>query len=221
MSVDEFDPDSGRLAELRGYLEALVVDLGRVAARDRWGRALLILGWIHLGFFGLCQWLYEPTVQRDYRIVGLWVLEVATVVGFLRLALGQGWWRASPLAGVVVRVWATFFILAFNVATINNLTGWDLDWFKLAWATLSTFGFATMAWLVRPRFLIPAVQMSFTGLLMARNPAWMYLIYGVSWWAALQGIGLDLERRGTRDRARFRGEPGRKATTSVGVRSGF
>lgn len=191
---DENDPT----LDLQAYQSALVADLDRVCARDRWGRALMILGWIHLAFFGVCQALYRPSVHGDLRHVVLWVLEVATLVGVLRLALGRGWYRATPLAGVIVRVWGTFLILAFNLATFNSLTGWDLNWFKLGWATLSTFGFATMAWLVTPRFLIPAVQMWLTGLLMVRDPGRIYLIYGVSWWLALQGIGLTLERRRAR-----------------------
>ena len=187
--------DHDDLPNLHRYQDALIADLTRIAARDRWGRALILMGWIHLAFFGLCQLIYDPNVHGDPRHVILWVLEVATVVGMLRALLGPGWMRATPLGGVIVRVWGTFFILAFNLATINSLTGWDLNWFKLAWATLSTFGFATMAWLVNPWFLVPAVQMYVTGLLMVRFPALIYLIYGASWWAALQGIGLILERR--------------------------
>ena len=193
------DPDYQRPDDLRDNLDALILDLGRVVARDRWGRALMILGWVHLGFFGVCQALHDPSIEVDLRIVLLWVLEVATIAGVLRMILGRRWMRATPLATVVVRVWITFFILAFNVATINNLTGWDLDWFKYAWATLSTFGFATMAWVIHPWFLVPAVQMYVTDLLMVRHPTWIYAIYGASWWAALQGIGLTLESRRARD----------------------
>jgi hypothetical protein len=97
---------------------------------------------------------------------------------------------------VVVRVWATYLILAFNAATMNSLMGWSADWFKPSWATLATFGFATMAWLFGLRFLIPAVQMYFTGLLMVQFPHYQYLIFGLSWWLALQAIGLVLRRPG-------------------------
>ena len=37
--------------------------------------------------------------------------------------------------------------------------------------------------------------MYFTGLSMVAFPEWQYLIYGVSWWATFQGIGLTLESR--------------------------
>ncbi len=183
------------LPDLKFCQAALVADLARVAVRDRWGRALMLVGGLHLVYFGVCQAIYVPIARSDPRYVVLWFLEVATVIGVLRLALGVRWFRATPMAGVVARIWGTFFVLALNLATYNSLTGWTLDWFKLGWATLSTFGFATMAWLLTPRFLVNAVQMWLTGLLIIQYPHWSYLIYGVSWCLALQGIGLTLERR--------------------------
>ena len=55
-----------------------------------------------------------------------------------------------------------------------------------------------MAWLLSLWFLVPAFQMYFTGLLIASHPELSYLIHGISWWAALQGIGWVLERRRAR-----------------------
>ena len=52
-----------------------------------------------------------------------------------------------------------------------------------------------MAWIFHLQFLIPAVQMSLTALLITRNPAYAYAIYGVSWCVALHAVGLSLERR--------------------------
>src|SRR5262249_40823817 len=88
---------------------------------------------------------------------------------------------------VIARLWVTFLILSFNVATLNALTGWESLWFKASWGTLSTFLFATLAWLFTLKFLIPAVMMYFTALLMARYPEWNNLFYGLSWCAALLG----------------------------------
>lgn len=183
--------------DLTGWRSALAADLGSLARRGRWGLALMAVGWVHLAFFLACQHFHDPKVWDDKRHLALWALELATALGIFRARIGRGWFRASPGVGLVVRIWATFLILSFNVAVMNSLTGWSMDWFKPVWATLSTFGFATMAWLFGARFLLPAVQMSFTGLLMIRFPAWNYLIYGVSWWAALQGIGLSIHRRNT------------------------
>ena len=70
----------------------------------------------------------------------------------------------------MARVWITFLILAFSSASLNSLVGFETDWFKATWATLATFGFATMAWIFHLGFLIPAVQMSLTALLIARHP---------------------------------------------------
>lgn len=101
----------------------------------------------------------------------------------------------------MVRVWITFLILAFSTATMNKLVGFETDWFKAIWATLSTFGFATMAWIFHLKFLIPAVQMSLTAMLIARYPDYAYGIYGISWWIALNTVGLALERRRSLDEA--------------------
>ena len=93
-------------------------------------------------------------------------------------------------------------MLAFNSASLNSLTGWTVDWFKLTWMTLGSFGFAIMAWVVSPWFLVVAVQMYGTGMLMYRFPEWAYILHGVSWCLALQGIGLVLERMRTPVRKR-------------------
>ena len=177
---------------------ALRADFARVVDRDRWGLGLIMIGWIHLAFSLTYQSLYAHGLRRASIFLPLWALEVAVVTYSMRRVAGRGWHRSTPLAGVVVRVWATFLILSMSVATLNGLTGWALDWFKAVWCTLGSFGFATMAWLLSLWFLVPAFQMYFTGLLIASHPELSYLIHGISWWAALQGIGWVLERRRAR-----------------------
>jgi hypothetical protein len=187
-----------------GWKAALVADLERVALRDRWGLALMAVGWVHLGFFLVCQALYSAGDRRSLHFLSLWALEFAANLYAIRRVAGPGWHRSTPLAGVLVRVWATFLILSFNVASLNTLTGFQVDWFKPVWGTLSTFGFATTAYLVNVRYFVPAVLMYFTGLIMVELPDWNYLIYGLSWWATFQGIGAILERRRARQHAAMR-----------------
>ena len=183
---------------LDAWKRRLVADLERVALRGRWGRALMVVGWVHLAFFLALQALYSLGKFHDIYYLSLWALELAVNLWVLGRLAGRGWSRSTPLAPILTRVWATFLILSFNVATLNTLTGWALDWFKPVWAVLSTFGFATTAYLVNPWFFVPAVQMYFTGLLMVQFPGLNYAIYGLSWWAALQGIGGILEHRRSR-----------------------
>jgi hypothetical protein len=181
-----------------GWKSGLVADLERVALRGRWGLALLAIGWSHLGFFVVCQVLFSRGDRSSTHFLGLWAGEFAVNLWVLRRIAGRGWHRSTPLAGVLARVWATFLILSFNVASLNTLTGFALDWFKPVWATLSTFGFATTAYLVNPWYFVPAVQMYFTGLLMVRYPGYNYVMYGASWLVALEAIGWILERRRAR-----------------------
>jgi hypothetical protein len=186
--------------DLRAWKAAAVADLDRVAARHRWGLALIAVGWIHLAAFLLCESMYARGILRESYYLAVWALEFAAALGAIRAIAGPGWHRSTPLAGVIAKVWATFLILSFNLASLNTLSGFEHDWFKPPLATLSTFGFMTMAYLVHRGFFIPAVHMYFTGLIMVGQTAHAYLIYAVSWWAALQGIGLVLECRRLRNR---------------------
>lgn len=197
---------------LSAWKSHLVADLERVALQSRWGLALMAIGWIHLAVFLVCQALYPLKELPHVYFVALWALELVANLLALRLVVGRGWIRSTPLIGVLARVWATFLILSFNVASLNTLTGWGFDWFKPVWSTLSTFGFATTAYLVNVWFFVPAVQMYFTGLLMVANPRWQYAIYGISWWLALHVIGLTIESWRAR---RLRLERGVRETSVV------
>jgi hypothetical protein len=193
-------PATPRDPAAAGWRAAFLDELRRTAARDRWGLALIVAGWVHLGAFLACQAIYVPGVNRDGRHLAFWVADLVATLAVFRLVCGKGWYRASPAAGLLVRVWGTFFILAFNLVMANVLTGWAIHWYRLVWPTVSTFGFATTAWLVSPWFLVPAVQMYLTGMLMIWVTHWNYAIYGVSWWAALQVIGWVVMRRCGRGR---------------------
>lgn len=175
---------------LRAELDHAVVQGG-----GRWSRTLMAVAWIHLCTFLACQFLHDPLVERDVRHLVLWIVELVVVIMTMRRIAGLGWFWSSPAINVIARLWVTFLILSFNVATLNALTGWESLWFKASWGTLSTFLFAALAWLFTPKFLIPAVQMYFTALLMVRFPDWNNLIYGVSWWLALLGTALTVRNR--------------------------
>lgn len=173
----------------------LAEDMRRALAERPWSRVMFGMAWIHLGFFLLCQWMYSrPHAQGDMRFPALWCLEAVALVAIMRWVGGKGWWKRSPAQGLVLRLWITMMILSFNLATLNSLSGWSMDWFKLAWGTLATFLFASLAWLFTARFLILAVQMYFTGLLMVEFPDANYLIFGLSWWLALHVMGWVLWR---------------------------
>jgi len=195
---------------------ALRAEAAEAAARRRWGLALATAGWSHLAWFLACQAIVDPARKSNPLHLALWLGDLGCLLLICRLACGPGWWREGPATTLVVRLWGTFLILCFNVMTLNALTGWDHNWFKPVWATLSTFGFATTAWLFSTRLILPAVQMYATALLMVALPGWSYLIYGVSWFLALQGLGAMLPRR--RDApaaARHVEGPGRNGATAV------
>jgi hypothetical protein len=173
---------------------ALHAEFRAVGIRRPWGRALIAIGWLHLVFFLGCQAIYTWGHRSLRLTLSLWALELATVLVAMRRVVGRNWLRESPAVTLVFRIWVTYLILSFNLSSLNHLMGWTLDWFKPAWCTLASFGFATLAWLFGARFLVWAVQMYFTGLLMVQFPAWNYVINGLSWLVILQALGLSLER---------------------------
>jgi len=191
MAVATSDPEGTDLSTIQQELQA---DFGRVAQRDGWARALMVIGWLHLAFFGANQWVAWK-LEASWLHVLFWFAEVGVLVVALRQLIGPGWWRSTPLAGTLTRVWITFLIIAFNVATMNALMGLDPRWYQPVWTSLSTFGFATTAWICNLWFLVPAVGMYFVGQAIVQWPSYAFLIYGLAWWATLQGTGLVLVRK--------------------------
>jgi hypothetical protein len=181
-------------SQLRAWRASLVSELNSATARGRWSTALMGIAWIHLFCFLGCQALYDPAVITDFRHPLLWSVELAAVMALLRIVLGRAWMRSSHAVNLVAKLWISFLIVSFNAVSLNSFTGFAFSWYKPVWATLSTFLFATLAWLFSPLFFIQAVQMWLTGLLMISFPTLNYLIYGVSWWLALMSMALSLRR---------------------------
>jgi hypothetical protein len=177
-------------AALKAELDRSIVHGGR-----RWSRALMAVAWIHLLAFAVCHLLHSPRIDSDPRHILVWFIELVTIFVVMRAIAGRGWFWSPPAVHLIGRMWLTLLILSFSLSTLNATIGWETLWFKAAWGTLSSFFFAVLAWLFTPRFLILAVQMYFTALLMARFMDWNNLIYGVSWWLALMGIAWTIRRR--------------------------
>lgn len=172
-------------------------DMNREMSDPRWPRALVGVATVHMAAFAVCQWLAEPVSRRDLRYLAIWFVELVAVFGVMRLLAGRHWIRRNAAVSLAAKLWTTFLILSFNVVSLNSLVGIEHPWFKAVWCTLSTFLFASLAWLFSPLFFIPAVQMWATGLLMATFDPYAYAIYGVSWFAALVGIAAHIRRTQT------------------------
>jgi hypothetical protein len=155
----------------------------------------MAIGWVHMVFFTACQAVYFWGQKSEILTLLLWALELFAVFVAMRKVAGKDWIRESPGVALIVRIWITYLILSFNVSSLNHLTGYTVDWFKPAWCTLASFGFAMLAWLFGLRFLIWAVQMYFTGLLMVQFRHWNYVINALSWFIILNAIGWSLERQ--------------------------
>ncbi len=181
-----------------------VTDLLALARRRRWGLSLALVGWLHLLAFSLCYYL---TIVRDYHepagYLSVWGAELLGVGLIFRLCGGR---RPAddpplPLERFVFRVWVSYFLLAFNLCTMNGLRGHKMFEFFPAMASLASFGFLAMTFAVSRRFF-PAVLMLFaSGLLMAASLMHAYLVFALAWWLVLNGIGLRLRLRHTGEEA--------------------
>jgi hypothetical protein len=168
--------------------------LARLARERRWGRSLVLVGWLHLLAFSLCHYL---TVARSYHeatgYLAIWIGELCGLALIFRLCGGpRAVERPPALARFLVRVWFAYFVLAFNLGSMNTLRGHHLFELLPAMASLASFGFLVMTFAVNRRFFGAVLVMFPAGLLMAAFLLHAYLIFGLAWWLVLNGIGLSL-----------------------------
>jgi hypothetical protein len=166
------------------------------SARQRdWGLSLLLVGWLHLFAFAFCYYL---TIQHGYHeapgYLLVWIAELCGMWLIFRICGGQrpAATTVPPLELAVRRVWTAYFFLAFNLGSLNALRGHQLFEFFPAVASLASFAFLMMAMLVHRWFFAAVLVMFVSGLLMAANLLHAYLVFAISWWLVLSGIGSAL-----------------------------
>ena len=160
----------------------------------RLGVGFMVIGWFHLIIFAACEGLFLRGDRAPAHFLPLWTLDVILAVFVIRRCLLPiNTFNATHSIRVVIRIGLTFAILCLTSASLNSITGFQVDWFKISWAMLGTFGFAMLAWIFHLAFLIPAVFMSLTALLIASYPDHAYAIFGISWFIVLQVFGSLLE----------------------------
>jgi hypothetical protein len=169
--------------------------LARWAHRRRWGLALLLAGWLHLIAFSLCHYLSSVGYHEPAGYLAIWLAELAGLALIVRLCGGKTPAEAPPpLARFVVRVWGAYFLLAFNLCTMNGLRGHALFELFPAMASLASFAFLVLTFTISRRFFAAVLVMFTAGLLMAAYLLHSHLVFALAWWLVLQGIGLHLLR---------------------------
>jgi hypothetical protein len=169
----------------------------RLARQRRWGLSLALVGWLHLLAFGVCYYL---TIVRDYHepagYLAVWVGELLGVGLIFRLCGGPrpAEQARQPLERLVVRVWVSYLLLVFNLGTLNTLRGHRMFEFFPATATLASFAFLVMTFVLSRRFFAAVLVLFGSGLLMAAYLLHAYLVFALAWWLVLNGIGLRLLR---------------------------
>ena len=168
--------------------------LERLARRRRWGLSLLLIGWLHLLAFSICYYLTAVTGYNEAAgYLAVWAGELCGVALIFRLCGGPRPAEESPpLARFVVRIWVAYFMLAFNLCSMNALRGHRMFELFPAMASLASFAFLAMAFAVSRRFYGAVLVMFAAGLLMAANLPHAYLVFGLAWWLVLSGVGLSL-----------------------------
>jgi hypothetical protein len=146
---------------------AQVTQLLRLARRRRWGLSLILVGWLHLLAFSIC---YYMTIVMNYNdapgYLTVWGAELCGMALIFRLCGGP---RSAepplPLARFVVRIWTTYFLLAFNLCSMNALRGHRMFELFPAMASLASFAFLAMSFV---------------------------LVFALAWWFVLNGVGIAL-----------------------------
>jgi hypothetical protein len=167
-----------------------------VARERNWALALVLLAWLHLGAFSLCY--YMTIVLNYHEAPGYLAVWIGELCGMWLIFRGCGGKRASeppPLEVFVRRVWIAYFVLAFNLGSLNTLRGHRLFEFFPAIASLASFAFLIMSVVLDRRFFGAVLVMFASGLVMAASLMHAFLIFAVAWWLVLNVIGTTLWRR--------------------------
>jgi hypothetical protein len=169
--------------------------LERLAVQRRWGLSLVLVGWLHLVAFLLCYYL---TIGWDYHgksgYLAIWAGELCGVWVIFRLCGGPRTAQVpvGPLELFVRRVWIAYFILAFNLGSMNTLRGHAMFELFPATASLASFALVMMCIVLSWWFFAAVLVMFASGLLMAANLWHAFLIFAIAWWIVLNGIGIVL-----------------------------
>jgi hypothetical protein len=160
-----------------------------------WGLALILVGLLHLVAFSLC---YYMTIFQEYHeapgYLVVWVGEFLGMGLILWLCAMHRKARGplAPLGRFIVRIWLAYFVLAFNLCTMNKLRGHGLFEFFPAMASLASFAFLVMTFAVSRWFFAAVLVMFVAGLLMSAYLLHAYLIFALAWWIVLNTIGVTL-----------------------------
>lgn len=171
--------------------------LAALARRRRWPLALMLTGWLHLAAFSVCYYL---TIVEEYHgsagYLLIWLGEMCGMGLVFRLCGGarERTDAPGPLERFVRRVWIAYFVLAFNLGSLNTLRGHEMFEFFPAIASLASFAFIMLGVVLDRRFFLAMLVMFASGLFMAAYLPHAYLIFALAWWVVLNGIGLVLWR---------------------------
>ena len=166
----------------------------RLARRRRWGLSLLLVGWLHLLAFSIC---YYMTIVCHYNgapgYLTVWAAELCGMALIFRLCGGPRSAEAPlPLGRFVVRIWTAYFLLSFNLCSLNALRGHIMFELFPAMASLGSFAFLVMSFVIDRRFYAAVLVLFAAGLLEAANLPHAFLVFGLAWWLVLNGVGIGL-----------------------------
>ena len=166
-----------------------------LAVGHHWG-LYAFLGWDHLAACAGSHYLRSVLgVESIWPYFFLWLVQVGVALTAFALFNARTRAEKSPLDRQVRATWTAFILLCWGVAALNVLAGQPVFVFLPVLATLSSFAFLVLSSLVSRRFLIAALVMCLTGGLIARYPAYGFLIYGAGWLLVLEGLAVIFLRK--------------------------
>lgn len=170
-------------------------ELFNLALERRWPLSLMLTGWLHLFAFGLCYYL---TIVANYHeaagYMTIWISELLGMGLIFRLIGGPRLpeQTSQPLERLIIRVWISYFLLAFNLGSMNTLRGHAMFEFFPAMASLGSFAFLVLTFTVHRGFFAAVVVLFASGLLEAAFLWHAFGIFAIAWWLILNGLALRL-----------------------------
>lgn len=167
--------------------------LEQTAAVENLWLVLTLLGWENMAACFVSQllvWSAGGAAVARWPLAVVWLVQIVVALVTISVISGRPRFEDSPLQSIVRRVAGVFVLLCCNVAVLEALAGLPTLTLLPVLSTVSSFALLMLAATISPRFVAAALFLFAAGTLMARLPAYGFLIYGVAWLIVLQTLGV-------------------------------
>lgn len=171
----------------------MVDRLEQTAAVENHWLVFTLLGWENMAACVVSHYLVQSAGESGvarWPLAVVWSAQIVVALLTTAVISGRPRFEDSPLQSIVRRVAGVFVLLSCNVVVLEALAGLPTLTLLPVLATLSSFALLMLAAMISGRFVAAALTLFAAGGLMARFPAYGFLVYGIAWLVVLQGLGV-------------------------------